>query len=469
LRQARIVWTTNFDRLIEDSLAQMLGTTTAFQIAGLDAPHLASDASLSSDRPYVVKLHGDFLSTRLKNTASELKAQDAELRRVLGEECSRHGLAVVGYSGRDESIMEALEAVIRRNDARSFPHGLFWFCRIGATPSDKVRRLFALATDSNVDAHLVESNTFDELVHDLFTLLDNSPEDVRQILDRHTQRLRQVPIPLEGRSWPVIRLNAFPITSAPTVCRKVVCAIGGTGEVKKAISDAKAPVIAVRRQAGVICFGSDTEVRRVFAEYNITECDLYPIEARRLEFESADLGLVLEALVRALVRERPLKALHTRGGWKVHVDSDRSDDPRLDCLKALRGGFCGTVPGTDLRWSEAILVHIVRRLERLWMLFEPSVWIDWPVEQPDEAAASEGAEPAEDDLQIATVREFVRERAATRFNPELLKVFDGWAALITGSSTPSKAEVTLRALAVTDGIDASFTIQGTTGFSKRAT
>jgi hypothetical protein len=54
------------------------------------------------------KLHGDFRSRRLKNTGDELRHQDSRLRQILLGACRRFGLVVVGYSGRDDSVMETL-------------------------------------------------------------------------------------------------------------------------------------------------------------------------------------------------------------------------------------------------------------------------------------------------------------------------------------------------------------------------
>ena len=65
-----------------------------------------------SDWPLVAKLHGDYQSIAIKNTGSELEQQDTRMRHVLVEAGKRFGMVFVGYSGRDASIMEALNAVL---------------------------------------------------------------------------------------------------------------------------------------------------------------------------------------------------------------------------------------------------------------------------------------------------------------------------------------------------------------------
>ena len=98
----------------------------------------------------------------------------------------------------------------------------------------------------------------------------------------------------------MVRLNALPITEAPNVCRRVVCGIGGTAEVRSAIQMAAVDVLAARTRAGVLAFGSDSDIRRAFACHAITEFDVHTIEARRLRYDSGERGLLREAMTRAI-------------------------------------------------------------------------------------------------------------------------------------------------------------------------
>lgn len=462
------IWTTNFDRLVEDAFVAMLGSTDAFAVATLDNPHQAYETLVEQDRPLIVKLHGDFVSKRLKNTDEELRRQDSELRACLTRECANFGLAVVGYSGRDQSVMDTFDESVEQLGAKAFPGGLFWFHRHGVTPSDRVVRLIESVTATGGDAHLVECDTFDELMRDLFALIEDVPEGVSKMLNATRPRLRRVDVPPPGSGWPVIRLNALPVTSAPTVCRKVVCDIGGTREVRDAIEASQSRIIAMRRSSGVICFGADADVRDVFSSYKIREFDVHSIATERLEFDSAELGLLNESLCKAFSRERPLRAAATRHGWKLYVSSGEADNTLFDALRKCEGGIEGTIPGVNIPWYEAILVKLQRRLERLWFVFEPSIWIDWPVvnqEQPDMDAVEQTAESEADTLTEA-VREFVRERSAKRYNRHLIDLMDGWVSVLVSPNTRD-TNATVRALGISDGMDASFTLGRTTAFSRR--
>src|SRR6266446_6924160 len=105
---ARIVWTTNFDTTVEDATVKVFGGTSRLVTATLDSAQLAMEAINEGRWPLLAKLHGDFRSRKLKNITTELQAQDAKMRRALVEACKRVGFAVIGYSGRDRSVMDAL-------------------------------------------------------------------------------------------------------------------------------------------------------------------------------------------------------------------------------------------------------------------------------------------------------------------------------------------------------------------------
>ena len=232
--------------MIEDAVAQVFGTTTKLVTATPDAPQLAAEAMNEGRWPLLGKLHGDFRSRRLKNIREELRSQDAQLRQALIDGCRRLGLAVVGYSGRDASVMDALTEAIA--DGAGYPHGLFWFHRGEADPLPHVRELLDEAAAAGIKTALISSETFDELMADLLVLEQQLPDDVAALLAaKRKNRLTGAPVAEVGNSFPVIRLNAVPVVSWPQTARLVECRIGGTREVRDAIAASGAEVIAARR------------------------------------------------------------------------------------------------------------------------------------------------------------------------------------------------------------------------------
>lgn len=465
LSKVRTVLTTNFDRIVEDAFASVLGGTGVYSVASLDNPHVLDDVQADSERPLLIKLHGDFQSRRIKNTADELSGQDALLRQRFSILCGIRGLAVVGYSGRDDSIMQTIEDSLTQFGKAAFPAGLFWFSRPGSAPLDRVINVISAAQKLGISAHLIEVETFDELMRDLFTLVDDVPSEISHMLDDHQRRVRDVEVPAPGQrdSWPVVRLNAVPVKTWPSICHRVECEIGGTKEVRNAVENAQVDVVAVRSRQGVLCFGSDNDVRQAFSDFNVSRVEVHPIDAGRLMNETTELGLLNDALLRGLIRDRPLRAIPTRRGWMIFVDPDQLQDSRLQKFRALRGGCTGLLRTSRIRWAEAAHVRLHHKLSQMWLIFQPTFWIDFPVKaEPDDG----NVEPAdEDDTATSEIREFIRERHASRYNRDMNLVFDAWSSML-GSMTRNE-DSKIRALSVTDGLDAVFTISGTTAFSRR--
>ena len=69
-----------------------------------------------------VSMHGDYRYDQLRNTPAELQHADATIRRHLVDHVRDVALVVVGYSGRDESVMDALDEAYSKGG----PGALYW-------------------------------------------------------------------------------------------------------------------------------------------------------------------------------------------------------------------------------------------------------------------------------------------------------------------------------------------------------
>lgn len=445
--RAKVVWTTNFDPLVEDATADVFRTTGRLTTATPDTPELARQALAEERWPLLVKLHGDFRSRRLRNTPTELLHQDAVLREELVTACRRYGLIVVGYSGRDHSVMEALEKAI--DGGRGFPSGLYWLFRNEEDLLPSVKRLMNHASTAGIEVALIQIQTFDELMGDLLSLEHSIPEELRSLLDQsQKQWISDAPQPGIKGNFPVLRMNAFPILEWPSTCRLVACEIGGTGEVKKAVQDSQAELIAARRSNGVICFGSDVEVRKALGPYGISKLDLHPIDVRKLRYgDSSELGLLYDALVRAIIRELPLHSDRRGRRYRLLIDTRQPEHPRLSALRNAVGALSGALEDNGLHWLEAAEIQVIYRLNRLWLLIVPTVAINQRNNNPLNTRAVD----------------FIRERLAGRYNKKVNELLDAWKKVLFGDMQ----EVEFRAFGIADGVDASFRIGNVTAFSHR--
>ncbi|MHB1039207.1 MAG: SIR2 family protein [Desulfobacteria bacterium] len=439
----RLVWTTNFDPLIADACAKVYDATGPLTTVALDAPDLAVQCIGEGRWPVEVKLHGDFRSRRLKNTGDELRQQDARLRQVLVDSCQRFGLVVVGYSGRDDSIMDALEEAVERRAA--FPAGLFWLQRKNDRPLSRVARLLTRAAGAGTEAGLVMVENFDEALRDLMRLVKGVDSGVLDAFALERRRWSSVPVPGGSPGWPVVRLNALPVVQTPSVCRRVDCQIGGFAEARDAVRLAGVDVLIARTRSGVLAFGSDAHVRSAFGSHGITTFDLHTIATERLRNDSGERGLLRDALTRAIVRHRSLDAIRRRS-TDLLAPTDPQDASWRPLLR-LVGALSGIVSGhPELRWREGIATRLDWADNRLWLLVEPRVVFDGITAGNKSAAA-----------------DFARERTIKRYNRQLNDLIGYWANLLAGDGSD------LRALGIGDGVDAVFRLSSDTGFSRRAT
>jgi len=121
----RVIVTPNFDRLIENALRDEGIEPTV--IASEDAVHGAEP--LVHARCTVIKVHGDYLDTRIKNTDNELAAYGTAMNALLDQVFDNFGLTVVGWSGDWDT---ALRDAIVRQPNRRFP--LYWAARGAVGP-----------------------------------------------------------------------------------------------------------------------------------------------------------------------------------------------------------------------------------------------------------------------------------------------------------------------------------------------
>lgn len=134
----RVIITTNFDRLMEQALEEV-GITpqvvyTTEMIQGM-LPLVHAKCTL-------IKLHGDYLDTRLKNTPEELATYDKPVNALLDQIFDEYGLIVCGWSATWDV---ALRNALLRCPTRRFT--LYWATRGQGGPAaqDLVRHRQAVS------------------------------------------------------------------------------------------------------------------------------------------------------------------------------------------------------------------------------------------------------------------------------------------------------------------------------------
>lgn len=158
----RVILTTNFDRLLESALHAVGVSPTV-----ISTPDAAEGAiPLIHLRCTVMKLHGDYLDTRIKNTPAELSTYDPRVDVLLDRVFDEFGLLVCGWSAEWDT---ALRAAMERCKSRRFC--TYWTTRsepgeassrlIGFRGAQVITIVSADAFFRQVREHVVALETFD--------------------------------------------------------------------------------------------------------------------------------------------------------------------------------------------------------------------------------------------------------------------------------------------------------------------
>jgi hypothetical protein len=116
----RVIVTTNFDRLMEKALEAVGVVPTV-----ISSPDHASGAlPLTHTRCTIIKINGDYIDTRIRNTPSELENYEPEMNSLLDRVFDEYGLVVAGWSAQWDT---ALRAAIERCPTHRFT--TFWCVR----------------------------------------------------------------------------------------------------------------------------------------------------------------------------------------------------------------------------------------------------------------------------------------------------------------------------------------------------
>lgn len=130
------IFTTNFDDLINEAFYQ-LSNRRPIVCAHDSSVH---SISVTSQRPKIIKLHGDYLFEDIKSTLRETESLENNTKDKLIEFCKEYGLIVVGYSGNDRSIMDTLEYLIKSESY--LKNGIYWCMREDDEINPKLKSFF---------------------------------------------------------------------------------------------------------------------------------------------------------------------------------------------------------------------------------------------------------------------------------------------------------------------------------------
>ncbi|WP_182878594.1 SIR2 family protein [Mycobacteroides abscessus] len=467
--------TTNFDDLIEqaaDSARAVLSNASRprLGIAALGDPARAGLALSDDDFPLLVKLHGDFREHHLKNLDSELQAQDGKLRQAFLDASRRFGLAVIGYSGRDASVMTMLNDAVATNDA--LPGGLWWMTRDPSSALPAVSELMNRADAAGVTARFVTIENFDETFASLgrvATLKAPLRSHVDQL--RTAARVVDAALPaIEAGDFPILRMNALPILSSPTR------ALQATLQPRTTLDAVRDGLHATHWRGAhatsgdrVLALGSATQLASALPltapPFEVT------IDCHRADAPTLERAVTSEALARGLARRLPVRALIRDRGHQLVVTATRTDRPdspaQATARQALANAYGSSLTGlcpTDLgrgpdgqrrSFAEGVRLNVEWRLDQLWLLFVPHTWVS-PLDRTNSTGRSGDRASA-----------WRKERWVDRRNETWAQIIAAWASILAPA-----AETRIAVLPSGPDSDAivsqEFVLSSTTAYSRVA-
>jgi hypothetical protein len=410
----KLIFTTNFDKAFENAAIDELKTMDKFFVATTDNTQTAIQKYHSNLRPFITKIHGDYFSEKLKNTSVELKQQDRKLRDILYHSCISNGLAVMGYSGRDESIMEIFNRAL--DQSTCFPNGIFWFSIAGSKPLNEVIEFIKKAKSKGLQAEILEIETFDTAWAEIAKGISDLPaEDVSKLNTNYFKRTN-AQLSNKGTKYPVIRFNAIKIEELPTNARLIICDAGNTKEIKELIQKNKADLIAIRKQTGIVGFGSDEEFDKVFSTYGQIQKDIFQIPESSIGYDDSTIkGLLTQGLLKAIANNKPLLSIKRRERYLVIPNPKMLNDPLFEALKKVLGQpLNGVIPKTSVQWIHGIEISIQKKFSTTYMVIVPT-------------ALSGKTDNQIERLQIAP---YIKEYTARWYNSKYSNILDAWLDII---------------------------------------
>lgn len=149
----KTVFTTNFDGLMVKACHQNNVIPVEVTLESQNRIYRRE----SNNELLCIALHGDYKYGPLKNTAVELDRQSDKFVEALKHQLTNRNLIVIGYSGRDKSLMDALKKAYSVKGA-----GRLYWCGYGNQVPHNVESLINFIMSQGREAYYISTDGFDK-------------------------------------------------------------------------------------------------------------------------------------------------------------------------------------------------------------------------------------------------------------------------------------------------------------------
>lgn len=430
---ARIIFTTNFDEVVESAYASIASKNlTTFHLEG----SYAALEALNAERfPFYAKVHGDFRYQNVKNLTDDLLHNDREIQQCLVAAAVRFGMIVSGYSGRDGNVMAMFREAIDQNNA--FPHGLFWTVTRISRVEAPVRELMDHAHSKGIKGGIVETGTFDEMLAKIWRLIAEKNPEIDAKVRSATAKPVKIPLPPVGTAFPILRTNALQINGFPSICGMIdYDGALDIGQLKDVLFE-KQPRCSVCYTDRVLFWGDGNELAKIYEPKRVKSVSTFKFDDLIHAIDSSThlKSMVEQTVATALVADKHLLLRKQGKTWYAITQHKETDSDALKPLRdalsrtdrdgKLHKGFVnGQVLGLkDVYWAEAVSLKVEERNGQLWLLLQPDVWIS-PNKMREEAT------------------DFLYRRKINRWNKQAYNILSAWIEILLGGVGKGDASVT---------------------------
>jgi hypothetical protein len=394
------VWTTNFDDLVDRG--RPANRCRPLLQIGMDCPDRLDRIRREGDESVQIFLHGDYRYDHLRNTASELQSLDVSCLEKLKELCHQLPLVVVGYSGRDGSVMQCLAEAYSQNGQG----GLYWACMSGSEPVAPVRELLDRATQAGNRAELVHFGGFDDLMARLarFWLRDTQHREPAEDLLSMRPTVSAFTLDNLAADGDWVLGNAYPVNLPNQLYQFSMKRIAEPGAWKRLKEIIKGrPIIAGLLRRKALALGRVAAIQEALGD---------GLDSRIEQITLADADLTIaDGIIRQIMLSGLVAALAARNLERIGRYSLRSLEEVVHVYKGAR-----------YRYSPSVDLSLDFIDGQVYCLTQPDVYIH---------PTSEEARPSKDELKAVKRDILWRQRnfhymAAVKNWRQILFAGPGW-------------------------------------------
>lgn len=264
------VWSTNFDGLVERAAQQANITPIAINLDCVDRIYRTE----SSNELLYIALHGDCKFRTLKNTEKELDSQNSEFVSALRRYFVDKNLIIIGYSGRDKSLMFALKEAFTDKGA-----GRLYWCGYGKDITPEIADLIQTIRSAGRQAFYIDTNGFDNVMLSLvkfcFNDDSNKQEEINEILKVISIDNTTTPFSIhDGSTKKYLKSNLIPATFPDEIFQFQISYDKNENRWKYLREKIKEkPLIAVPYKDKVYAISTVSTINEVFGKNLISEIE----------------------------------------------------------------------------------------------------------------------------------------------------------------------------------------------------